>query len=98
MLNEKKKTITLELTDYLVRGNAEITCWDETYAEVEMKEYHVNSLDFEEIFHGVNDNGFGCKSIDKVYFRIYENYDGYLVPHANFIVSKFPSGYGKRGV
>lgn len=95
---DKIKSITLEMTNYLVRGTAYITCWDGTCGEIGMKEYHSNSLNFEEIFDGVNDNGFGCSSIDKVHFRIYENYDGYLVPYTNFIIDKFPCGYGKRGV
>lgn len=99
MLNKEKKTITLEFTDYLIRGSATITCWDETQGEVEMKEYHTNSLDFEEVFAGANDNGFGCKSIDEVLFIIYENYEGYLVYCTEFYVDRFPyDKYGKIGI
>lgn len=94
----KKKTITLELTDYLVCGTAYVTLWDDTNVEVKMREYHVNSLDLEEIFDGVNDGGMGCRSIDRVDFTLFENYGGYLVSHVSLIIDKFPSGYGKRGI
>jgi hypothetical protein len=97
----KKKTVTLEFKNYLVKGIVHCINWDGSEGFVDMKPYYVNSLDIEEILSGVNDNGFGCMYINSVDIQMYECYEGfteYLVPHTTFSIAKLPNGYGKRGV
>ena len=90
-----EKTLTLKFTNYEVHGIAHCTYWDDTKFSIPMKPYHIKSLD--DILAGVNDNGFGCRSIDCAEIEIFENYEGTLLflQEMEIII---PQGFGKRGV
>ena len=92
-----KKNITLEFTNYVIKGTANCTYWDGTDFSIPMKPYNIDSLEIEKLLSGVNDNEFGCQSINSVEIDIYENYEGYLV----FLEEReleVPKGYGHRGI
>lgn len=75
-----KKKIELEQTGYRVRGTAYLTLWLGGSATIEMEPYHVEGYSDEAVWEGVNDNGFGCVSIDGADCKVYEVYGmGYEV-------------------
>jgi hypothetical protein len=70
-------TITLILTDYVIKGVADVTPWGGGKACIEMQSFHVKSL--KDIKNNINDNGFGVESINGAICDIYRNYQGTLV-------------------
>lgn len=78
-MENQKKTITLDFTDYVIKGTAKLLLWGGDNGTIEMQSYHVNNLTEKEIAAGANDSGFGCERIVSIEVDIYENYNGYLV-------------------
>ena len=70
------KTITLNFTDYVIKGISDLTAWGGGNACIEMKPFHVKSL--KEIKDNINDNGFGVESINGAICDVYLNYEGTL--------------------
>lgn len=70
------KSITLELTDYVIKGIADITDWYSQGGCIEMKSFNIKSL--KEIKDNLNDNGFGVQSINGAICDVYRNYEGTL--------------------
>ena len=70
------KSITLNFTDYVIKGIADVTPWGGGNACIEMRPFHVKSL--KEIKENLNDNGFGVKNINGAIVDIYHNYEGTL--------------------
>jgi hypothetical protein len=72
-----KKSITLEKTGYVVKGTALLSLWGGGSGTIEMKPIYCNTLTKLETL--LNDNGFGCESIDGAIVDIYENFQGYEI-------------------
>jgi hypothetical protein len=70
------KSITLNFTDYVIEGIADLTAWGGGNACIEMKSFHVKSL--KDIKENLNDNGFGVESINGAICDVYRNYEGTL--------------------
>ena len=92
------QTITLQLTDFVVKGTAYITSWDGTNGCISMKPYHIPENNIDVILEGINDNGFGCQSIDLVDVDLYANYEGYLVHIDELLDIEVLKHNGKRGI
>ena len=69
-------TITLKHTGFRVTGRARVLLWDGNVAEVEMDEFHVDSLD--DIPKNVNDGRFGCQRILAAKCVVFDDYEGTL--------------------
>lgn len=93
-----ENSITLNLTDYVVMGTAYITFWDNTEGCIDMESYHIKENNIDLILEGVNDNGFGCQSINTVDIELYANYEGHLVFIEDMFNLEVPKGKGRRGI
>lgn len=80
------KNITLELTDYVVKGFSDLTLWGGEQGFIEMKSFHVKKL--KEIKDNINDNGFGVQKINGAICNIYRNYQGTLHFAHTIIIGK----------
>ena len=87
---KEKEKITLKLTGYRVSGVAYVTTWYGEKATIEMEPYEIETDSFseEEIREGINDNGFGVRSIDgadcwiaKVYGYYGYSYHYFYMPY-----------------
>lgn len=74
MANEVKKSITLKLSHYEVRGTADVSPWGGGRGSIEMKPFKVASPDKELLKAGLNDNGFGVESINGGVCDVYAVY------------------------
>ena len=74
----RKKTLTLELTGYIMKGVADITLWGGDKACIEMTPVRLRSLEEDNIKTHLNDAGFGVQSINGAICDIYEDYEGTL--------------------
>ena len=68
------KTITLKHTGFRVTGRARVLLWNGNVAEVEMDEFHVDSLD--DVPKNVNDGRFGCQRILAAKCVVFDDYEG----------------------
>ena len=71
------KQKTIKQTGFIISGYSTLNCWGGGNGTVEMESYF---LPFEKttpknILRCVNDNGFGCKSIESAQIDIYIKYD-----------------------
>ena len=78
-------TITLNFTNYILKGEALIIDWFDQRCAITMKDIERDNLDNITI-DDLNDNGFGCQSIEGAYIQVYKNYEGYLVYDSDLIV------------
>ena len=67
--------ITLKQVGYKISGTATLNLWGGGQGEIEMKEYQTKTKKDAEILKGINDNGFGCESIEKVKVFISKLYE-----------------------
>lgn len=72
------KTITLEFTNYVVKGVSDVTPWGGGEACIQMDSFQVKSIDKKTLLENINDGGFGVESINGAICDIYENYSGTL--------------------
>jgi len=70
------KSITLNFTDYVIKGIADVKSWGDGNACIEMAPFHVKNL--KDIKDNLNDNGFGVESINGAICDVYLNYEGTL--------------------
>ena len=70
------KSITLHLTDYVIKGMADLKPWGGGNACIEMASFNVKHL--KEIKENINDNGFGVEKINGAICDVYRNYEGTL--------------------
>lgn len=71
------KTITLKLTHYKVYGFADLTLWSGGHGCIEMKPIKIlqkSVLNDDLLIQNLNDNGFGCQSINGAIVNMYECY------------------------
>ena len=68
------KHIELQFTDYFITGVADLTLWGGDSSCISMRSFHVKKL--KEIRQGINDNRFGCESINGAICNIFRNYEG----------------------
>lgn len=68
------KVLILKQTGFYVTGTVKILLWDGNKVDVEMKAFHVSSLD--EIPDNINDGGFGGQRIFSAECVVYEDYEG----------------------
>ncbi len=73
----KNKTITLNFTNYIIKGEATINLWDGGQGNIKMYDIELDNID-NITLDKLNDGGFGCELIAGAYIMIYENYEGYL--------------------
>jgi len=66
------KQIVLKQNGYYIDGKSVLNLWGGGLGEIEMQPFHVNSL--REIREKINDNGFGCESIEWAHCHIHRNY------------------------
>lgn len=71
------KTITLNFTNYIIKGETTINLWGGGQGNIKMDDVALDSID-NITLDMLNDGGFGCESIAGAYIDIYENYQGYL--------------------
>ena len=69
------KTITLKQIGFQVTGMSDLTLWGGQNGCIEMKAFNVNSIDENELLSNLNDNGFGCQSINGGICDIWELYE-----------------------
>ena len=70
------KTITLKKTGYYVTGISDLTLWGNEPANIIMKPFHINDIKKSTLLKNINDNGFGCQSINGAICDINEDYEG----------------------
>ena len=70
----EKKTITLNLVGYEIRGVSDVTAWGGGNACIEMKPFMTDSLEKRDIYGKINDNGFGVESINGAICHVFEVY------------------------
>jgi hypothetical protein len=80
------KSITLNLTDYVIKGIADLTPWGGRNACIDMASFHVKHL--KEIRENINDNGFGVENINGAICDVYRNYQGTLVYSKTLTIGK----------
>lgn len=73
-----KKELTLQFTDYVIKGTADLTLWDNNNASITMKAFKTKNIKPETLLKGINDNGFGSQNINGAICDIFENYEGTL--------------------
>ena len=78
-------TITLNFTNYTIKGTALIIDWYNQTGAITMNTITVDNIENLSI-EDLNDGGFGCKEIKGACLNIYKNYQGYLVHHDNIII------------
>lgn len=73
-----KKEITLKLTEIEISGTATLNLWGGGSGSIEMEKYKlpVDKATKDNILRCVNDNGFGCESIQSAEIDISANYQG----------------------
>jgi len=69
------KTITVEKIGYIIKGYAVLTDWYNQRGYIEMKPFRIKKLTSKQLKEGLNDNGFGCQSIDGAEVHVYEEYE-----------------------
>ena len=71
--------ITLNHVGYSIEGEAILNLWGGGQGTIEMKKVRINKdeLTVENILSAINDNGFGCESIDFATVDIYALYGEY---------------------
>ena len=74
-----KKTITLELTNYIIRGEVSVIDCNGKENALFMDDYYVDAPDLDSIKAGLNTSRFGVQKVLSASIDIYENYDGYEV-------------------
>lgn len=74
-----KKTITLELTNYIIRGEVSVIDCNGKENALFMDDYYVDTPDLDSIKAGLNTSRFGVQKVLSASIDIYENYDGYEV-------------------
>ena len=90
MADKVKKSITLKLSHYEVRGVADVSPWGGGRGSIDMKPFNVASIDNGLIKAGINDNGFGVQSINGAVCDVYAVYsdndgDGYPATAKKFV-------------
>lgn len=74
-------TITLEFTNYTIKGVSFITDWYNQDGLIRMTNFTLDTLD--EVnnitIDNLNDGGFGCQHIKGGVLEVYKNYQGYEV-------------------
>lgn len=78
-------TITLNFTNYTIKGVALILDWSGQTGSIIMDTITVDNIENLSI-KDLNDGGFGCQEIKGAYLTIYKNYQGYLVADDDKIV------------
>ena len=73
-----KKTLTLALTGYIVKGTADVKPWGGGNACIQMDAFEVEKIDKSTLKKHINDGGFGVESINGAICDIFENYEGTL--------------------
>jgi len=83
MINEFKKTITLNLVGYIVEGEAAITDWYDNDGSVKMNKFEIpleGISSIEElntkIKENLNDGGFGAQILKGAYVQVFGKYAG----------------------
>ena len=71
------KSITLNFTDYVIKGIADVKSWGGGNACIEMTPFHVKNL--KDIKDNLNDNGFGVEKINGAICNVFRNYQGALI-------------------
>ena len=66
------KQIILKHEGYFITGKAKLNLWGGGQGAVVMKPFHVNHL--REIRDKINDNGFGCESIEEACCNIHRHF------------------------
>ena len=74
----RRKTLTLEMTGYIMKGVADITLWGGDKACIEMTPVRVRNINEEYLKTHINDAGFGVENINGAICDIYEDYEGTL--------------------
>ena len=75
------KSITLKHVGYKFEGSVVINCWGGGQGTIEMQSFTGDSLKKEDIAKGINDNGFGCESMECAVVHVYDQYEnGYTDP------------------
>lgn len=80
------KKITLKLTNYVIKGVADLTAWGGVNGSIQMENFTVKRL--KDIKENLNDNGFGVQSINGGVCDIYRNYEGTLKYARTLIIGK----------
>lgn len=75
-MKRKRKTITLQFNDYIIRGTADLTLWGGGNACIEMNPFHLKKITKKTLKENLNDARFGVESINGAICEIYENYEG----------------------
>jgi len=78
MAKKKEDTITLEFTNYLVKGISDLTMWGGGNSCIVMEAFGLKVLSKKNLLENINDNGFGVESINGAICDVYKNYDGFL--------------------
>jgi len=81
----KDDIISLNLTGYKMEGTAQLTLWGGDRCSIQMRKSIIISPTDENIIKNINDNGFGCESIDRVDAHIYKQYGGSYYKYAGYV-------------
>ena len=80
------KNITLKLTDYVIKGVADLNLWGGGKGSIQMDSFHIDKI--KDIKNNLNDAGFGVESINGGVCDIYRNYEGTLIYSRTIIIGK----------
>ena len=69
------KEVTLKQVGYVVTGESTLNLWGGGQGSISIKPEKVKRVSKEIILACVNDNGFGCESIDSAEIDIYDLYE-----------------------
>jgi hypothetical protein len=80
---EKKKQISLDHWGYELRGEALLNLWGGGQGTIEMSPVRIpdHELTHTNIKRSINDNGFGCESVESATIVIYDVYGYGPAPH-----------------
>jgi hypothetical protein len=75
----KMKALSLDFKGYSIQGEAHMTLWGGAQGSINMQEVFIEDgqLSADRLKESVNDNGFGCQSIDYAIVDIYKCYGEY---------------------
>lgn len=98
----KMKELCLQHKGYFIEGSAEVEYWSGSIGPVGMKPFFIpaDKLTPGRIKDGINDGGFGTKSIISARVIIYDSYGerGYLQHNRDLDLNTMQCFKGKRGI
>lgn len=88
-MEKPRKTLTLGMTGYIVKGVSDVEMWGGGNGCIEMDGFRVRGkIEEKTLLESINDGGFGVQKINGAICDIYEDYEGTLVFAKTITVGK----------